>query len=79
MSKTPSKKLQTRNKLREGETYTFRFWEQDESYIKRATSRRLRLIQKYRHFALFERESGIRECFGYWEIRKMMDGEVVGR
>ena len=79
MSKTPSRKLQTRNKLKEGETYTFQSWEQNENYIKVATSKRIRLIQKYRHFALFEYTSGIRECFSYWEIRKMMDGKVVGR
>ena len=79
MSKTPSRKLQTRNKLQEGENYNFCFWDQSESGYKEAVRKSIRLIKKYRHFALFEYASGIRECFDYWTIQKMINGEVIAR
>lgn len=76
MSKTPSRKLRTRNALQEGEVYTFRFWQKEEKY-KKEVKIRIRLIKKYRHFALFEHPSGIRECFDYGAVRKMMNGEIL--
>ena len=79
MSKTPSRKLQTRNSLKEGEIYTFKFWDQSETGYKETVTKRIRLLRKYRHFALFEYGSGIRECFDYLTIRKMINGEVMGR
>lgn len=79
MSKTPSLKLQTRNELKEGETYTFEFFEQGENYLKEKIKKKVRLLKKYRHFALFEYESGIRESFDYWTIRKMLNGEAIER
>lgn len=80
MSKTPSRKLQTRNSLKEGEIYEFKFWDQSENGYKETVSRRMRLLRRYRHFALFERRpSGIRECFDYGAIRKMMNGEIMER
>lgn len=73
MSKTPSRKLQIRNKLKEGKTYTLKIWEQSENGYKEQISKRVRLLKRYRHFALFEHTSGIRECFDYGTIGKMME------
>lgn len=73
MSKTPSRKLQIRNKLKEGKTYTLKIWKQSENGYKEQISKRVRLLKRYQHFALFEHTSGIRECFDYGTIGKMME------
>lgn len=79
MSKTPSRKLQTRNSLKEGENYTFYFREQSGDGYKQIVRKRIRLIRRYRHFALFEYASGIRECFDYRTIQKIINGEMIER
>lgn len=57
--------------LRLGETYTLssEHREGKEVVIHR---RRMRLLKKYKYYAQMENSLGIRECFRYEELQKML-------
>lgn len=66
-------------KLIEGEictlTRTERSGRQGKSLIKR--KERMRLIKKYTNHAQFEKPCGVRISFQYWDINKMLNGEII--
>ena len=57
--------------LRQGETYTLSFEHREgkEVVIHR---KRMRLLKKYRYYALMENALGMRECFKYDTLQKML-------
>lgn len=64
--------------LREGQTYTFKSQETaDEGAKKKLVVRKMRLIKKYPHHALFEDSRGIRTAFRYWDAERLIKGEAV--
>ena len=62
--------------LQKGKIYNFQKVEKDGVKIRKYR-KRMRLIRKYPHHALFVREAGIRECFTYWEIRQILRGQAI--
>lgn len=66
-------------KLQEGRNYKLGFEDTvtDERGRNRKITRvkKMRLIRKYRYFALFEDAKGIKESFDYIALRKMLKGE----
>ncbi len=64
-------------KLKEGEVYTLIFVVQQNANKKRVKmKKRMRLIKRYPHHAVFEDNKGIRQSFGYWDIEKLLLGEA---
>ena len=64
-------------KLKEGETYTLIFIERPEEGKKRVKiKRRMRLIKYYRHHAVFEDKKRIQHSYRYWDIEKLLLGEL---
>lgn len=62
--------------LKEGEVYTFIVPAHIEEHEKRKrTKKRVRLIKRYRHHAVFEDRTGIRQSYRYWDIEKLLLGE----
>jgi len=33
---------------------------------------RMRVLEFYRHFILFESAAGIKECFSHWEVKRLL-------
>lgn len=63
-------------KLSEGKTYKLITFKR-EGVHRIKTTRKMRLVKKYRHFGLFENSRGIRECFTYWELEKLLKGQEI--
>lgn len=70
--------LQQKHGIKIGEVYTI--WEssEDKKTRKRTwTSRRIRIVDVYEHFALTESPTGVRECIQWWELKLKMEGPNV--
>ncbi|MGN0405319.1 MAG: hypothetical protein ACI4F1_08865 [Bariatricus sp.] len=65
--------------LIEGKEYTFRRLRSrnDGNNAPQIVKKRMRLIRKYPHHAQFEDEFGIRISYRYFDIQKMLDGELI--
>ena len=64
-------------RLEEGETYTFLVSEAEkESPRKKLKKKKMKLIKCYKHHAVFESQKGIRQSYRYWDIEKLLLGEL---
>lgn len=65
--------------LIEGKVYTFKRLRgrNDGNNAPQIVKKRMRLIRKYPHHAQFEDEFGIRISYRYFDIQKMLDGELI--
>lgn len=68
------KKKSWRRNLVNGRMYSFKVYTYDDEnqFEKKFVVKRMKLIRKYRHFALFESKHGIRECFLWQDIDRML-------
>ena len=65
-------------KLEEGKTYTFTKKELNgQGHHPKTIKERWKLLKCYPHHAQFENRYGIRRSFGYWDIGKLLNGEVI--
>lgn len=63
--------------LKEGSYYTLKFFEQVESHKrKQMVKKRMRLIKCYTHHAVFEDSLGILTSYRYWDLEKLLKGEL---
>ena len=60
--------------LEEGKIYRFKR-KIKEGTKPKIVRKSMRLVKKYGYHALFESMIGIRECFTYWQIGKLLSGE----
>lgn len=66
--------------LQEGKMYTLESREiVDEGTKRKLVKRKMRLVKKYPHLALFEDSKGQKTSFRYWDLEKMLGGEGTGR
>lgn len=62
--------------LEEGKTYIFLMSESEEtSPKKKLVKKKMKLVECYKHHAVFESEKGIRQSYRYWDIEKLLLGE----
>lgn len=62
--------------LTEGQWYELNIWKRAEVGTKhKLVKRKMQLLKKYRHYALFVDRNGVRECFGYFELRRLLRGD----
>ena len=65
-----------KEQLVEGKIYSFKKIITGRDNKKKITTERWRLVEKFTHHAMFENQYGIRRCFQYWDIDKLLNGGV---
>lgn len=66
--------------LTEGQWYELNIWKRADAGTKyKLVKRKMKLLKKYRHYALFVDRNGVRECFGYFELRGLLRGDKPGK
>lgn len=66
--------------LIEGQWYELNFWKRIDVGTKyKLVKRKMKLLKKYRHHALFVDRNGVRECFGYFELWRLLRGDKPGK
>lgn len=63
-----------------GQWYELNFWKRIDVGTKyKLVKRKMKLLKKYRHHALFVDRNGVRECFGYFELWRLLRGDKPGK
>lgn len=66
--------------LTEGQWCELNIWKRADVGTKyKLVKRKMKLLKKYRHHALFVDRNGVRECFGYFELRRLLSGDKPGK
>lgn len=61
------------NRFKTGETYTIQREAEDGLQKKYLQKKEIRILKKYRYgFALCDMGNGIRECFSFWELNRIV-------